>query len=245
MPSSRQASAWMRRAVGGAVVGHHALDLDAVGGVEGDRAAQERDRGRGLLVGEDLDVGQAGGVVDADVHELPAARCRARRRVARRGVWLALCRVTRCPAPRDPAELLDVDVDQLAGMRGARSGWAARAAPAAQSLPSPIRSRTAETVESAIARHSAISAPVIRSRRSASIDLDQLARRCGAGSTCGAEERSNKPGLALGAIATDPLASTCARSRRRPRPPPSATSPCSTTRQHHRQPALRAERALA
>ena len=57
---------------------------DAVGGVEGDRAAQEADRGRGLLVGEHLDVGQAGGVIDADVHEFPAA-ARAAPAVARRG----------------------------------------------------------------------------------------------------------------------------------------------------------------
>ena len=34
--------------------------------------AKEPDGGSGSLVGEDLDVGQTGRVIDADVHELPA-----------------------------------------------------------------------------------------------------------------------------------------------------------------------------
>ncbi len=61
-----------RRAVGRAVIRHHALDRDAVAVVERDRAAQEADGCGGFLVGQDLDVGQAGGVIDADVDELPA-----------------------------------------------------------------------------------------------------------------------------------------------------------------------------
>ena len=60
------------RAVGGAVVGDHALDGDAVAGVELDRAAQERDGGGRFLVGQDFGVGQAGGVVDGDVNGVPA-----------------------------------------------------------------------------------------------------------------------------------------------------------------------------
>src|SRR4051794_6798053 len=59
-------------AVGRAVVGDQPLDGDAVAAVERDRAAQEADRGRGLLVAEDLDIGQASAVVDSDVDELPA-----------------------------------------------------------------------------------------------------------------------------------------------------------------------------
>jgi hypothetical protein len=43
-----------------------------VAGVEGDRAAQEADRGPGLLVVEDLGVGQARRIIDRDVHEVPA-----------------------------------------------------------------------------------------------------------------------------------------------------------------------------
>src|SRR6188474_290879 len=52
------------RAVGRAVVGDQALDGDSMAGIERRRAAQERDRGRGLLIVEDLDVGQARAVVD-------------------------------------------------------------------------------------------------------------------------------------------------------------------------------------
>jgi hypothetical protein len=59
-------------AVGGAVVCHQALDRDAVGAVEANGTAQEADDGLGLLVGKHLDVGEAGGVVDADMHALPA-----------------------------------------------------------------------------------------------------------------------------------------------------------------------------
>ena len=49
--------------------------VDAVAGEERERAAQEPDRGGGLLVGEHLGVGQPGAVVDRDVDELPAASC--------------------------------------------------------------------------------------------------------------------------------------------------------------------------
>jgi hypothetical protein len=42
------------------VVGHHARDGDAVGALERQRSRQEGDRGPGFLVGDHLDVGQAG-----------------------------------------------------------------------------------------------------------------------------------------------------------------------------------------
>jgi hypothetical protein len=59
-------------------------------------------------------------------------------------------------------------------------------------LPSPTRSRTAETVDSAIARQKAISAPVIRRRRSITItSATSSGVRCG--TEWGAEERSNNP----------------------------------------------------
>jgi hypothetical protein len=60
------------RDVRAAVVGEHALDLDAVAGKEGEGAAEEPDRGGCLFVGEDLGVGEAAVVVDGDVDELPA-----------------------------------------------------------------------------------------------------------------------------------------------------------------------------
>jgi hypothetical protein len=58
--------------VGRAVIGHHALDGDAVRGEERDRALQKADRGRGLLVVENLGERDAGVVIDRDVQELPA-----------------------------------------------------------------------------------------------------------------------------------------------------------------------------
>src|SRR6187401_3328604 len=58
-------------AVGGAVVGQHPFDADAVSAVEGVGASEEADRRRGALVGQHLGVGQPAVVVDRDVHELP------------------------------------------------------------------------------------------------------------------------------------------------------------------------------
>jgi len=43
-----------------------------VAGVERDGPLEKADRGRGLLIGQDFDVGQPGGAVDADMNELPA-----------------------------------------------------------------------------------------------------------------------------------------------------------------------------
>jgi hypothetical protein len=60
------------------------------------------------------------------------------------------------------------------------------------SLPSPTRISTAETVDRAIARHKAISAPVIRNRRNKTItSTSSSGVRCGIDR--GAEERSNNP----------------------------------------------------
>ena len=85
--------------------------------VEQDRASEEADRGDGLLVGKDFDVGQAGRVVDRDMHRLPAADVRRRPSASVR-----LGRPLRPYPAGDPfagaildeAELLDVDVGQLA-----------------------------------------------------------------------------------------------------------------------------------
>jgi hypothetical protein len=106
-----------RRPVGRAVVGDEALDGDAVASVERDRSAQEADRGRGSLVGEHFDIGQASRVIDSDVHGLPAAD------VASMALSVGAARAAvAAPSTGDPlagaafdaAERLDVDVDQLA-----------------------------------------------------------------------------------------------------------------------------------
>jgi hypothetical protein len=82
--------------------------------VEGDRPPQEADRGGRLLVGQDLDVGEAGGVVDADVDALPAGSQRAVLEAPDLGATPAGDPVTRALGA-DPAEFFDVDMDQLAG----------------------------------------------------------------------------------------------------------------------------------
>src|SRR6266849_7855764 len=98
-----------RGAVGGAVVGHQPLDPDPEGGEVGNRAAQKADRGQGLLIVEDFNVDEPGRVVDADVDVFPAEVIRPPM-VAAAGdaAGDAVAR------PSDPAELLDIDVDELA-----------------------------------------------------------------------------------------------------------------------------------
>ncbi len=98
-------------AVAGAVVGHDALHVDAMLGEPGDRSFQERDAGGAFLVGEDLDVGEAAGVVDRDVDVLPAGLVGAPVALAAAGDSMT--------GTFEPAELLDVDVDQLAGVAAA------------------------------------------------------------------------------------------------------------------------------
>jgi hypothetical protein len=92
-------------------------------------ALRKKAAGRGApLVGQDLGVGEAGGVVDADVNELPAGRA-------------DLLGMGDRPAPSmhsavagdsvagnlDAPQLLDVDVDELTGSLAlvavGRLGW--------------------------------------------------------------------------------------------------------------------------
>jgi hypothetical protein len=91
-------------AVRRAVVGHDPLDRHALAREPGDRTLQERHRAALALVGEDLAVGQARGIVDADVHGLPAGAPPSVAPIAGHAV------TNRFDAP----ELLGVDVDQLA-----------------------------------------------------------------------------------------------------------------------------------
>lgn len=59
--------------VTGRVVGHHSLDLDVVLPEPGDGALEKAAGGRGdPLVRQDLGVGDARRIVDADVQELPS-----------------------------------------------------------------------------------------------------------------------------------------------------------------------------
>src|SRR5215210_3957510 len=95
-------------AIAGAIVGHHTGNRDAEVRVVGDRRLEEGDRALLLLVGEDLREGHPGGVVDADVDELPSD-----------APALALTGSITGDAMADAveaAELFDIDGDQLAGM---------------------------------------------------------------------------------------------------------------------------------
>jgi len=93
-------------AVARPVVGHHPLDGHAHRGERLDRPPEEPDAGGALLIAEDLDVGHPCRVVDGDVAVLPSELLR----VVVAGV-LAGDPVAR---PIEAAQLLDVDVDELA-----------------------------------------------------------------------------------------------------------------------------------
>src|SRR3954467_1805908 len=96
-------------AIAGAIVGHHTGNRDAKARVVGDRRLEEGDRALLLLVRKDLREGHPGGVVDADVDELPPD-----------APALALTGSIAGDAMADAveaAELFDIDVDQFAGMR--------------------------------------------------------------------------------------------------------------------------------
>ncbi len=103
------------RDVGGAIVGDHPLDLDAVAGEEGECTAQEGDRGRRLFVAEHLGVGETAVVVDGDVDVVPAG-CAALVAVAVALARPSLAREAKADALAgrlEAAELLDVDVHEL------------------------------------------------------------------------------------------------------------------------------------
>jgi hypothetical protein len=142
-------------------------------------------------------------------------------------------------AGRDAPERLDVDVQQLARVAALGAvGGSSRL-----SLPNPTRASTAETVEAAIARHHAISAPVIRSRRSSTItSTSSCGVRCG--SDRGADDRSSRPELALSPVPGKPLrAGPLAHAGglgRRPERPTPLEHP-----HHHRQTPLRTERRVS
>jgi hypothetical protein len=95
------------------------------------------------------------------------------------------------PARRDPPELLDVNVQQLAGMA---TLVAVRRLPRLEpaQLAQTMRSSTAETVETASDKQKAISAAVIRSRRNVTItSTSSSGVRCGIDR--GADDRSSSP----------------------------------------------------
>ena len=89
---------------GAPVIGHHALDPDAASGVPGPGACQKAHGGRRQLIVEHLTIGDAGRIVDHRVQDLPADPPHARRAIP----------VNPMPDPPDPAQLLRIQVHQLA-----------------------------------------------------------------------------------------------------------------------------------
>src|SRR5579872_5700009 len=56
----------------GSVVGHDAIDLDAVASEEAQGIQQELDGGLALLVGEDFAIGEPGVIIDGEMEILPS-----------------------------------------------------------------------------------------------------------------------------------------------------------------------------
>src|SRR5687768_18416801 len=90
--------------VAGAVVGEELLGDDAQAPVVREGAPQEGGAGDAALVGEDLGVEEPRRIIDRDVDVLPASAHRAVAPVAGDAMT----------NPRDSAQFLDVEVDQLA-----------------------------------------------------------------------------------------------------------------------------------
>ena len=92
-------------AIAGTVIGEHAGDGDAEAGVVIDGSLQESRRRRRFLVRQDLREGDAGVVVDGDMHVLPA------------GAMDAAAAVAGDAATDSPetSDLLDVEVEEIAG----------------------------------------------------------------------------------------------------------------------------------
>ena len=91
----------------GTVIGHDALQSDSEAQIMGGRLAQEGSSGDALLVGQDGGMGQAGMIVDGDKDKVMA--CGADTIAGVAGDTEA--------GPMNAGQLLDVDMEQIAGMR--------------------------------------------------------------------------------------------------------------------------------
>jgi hypothetical protein len=107
------------------VVGEHPGDGDAAGGEPGHRPGEEAGAGAGALVGQHFGVGQPGVIVDGHVHVVPAQSAAAD--------LLGAAVHPPAAAVGHPAELLDVDVQQITGVLALVAAVAVP--PAAQQLP--------------------------------------------------------------------------------------------------------------
>ncbi len=93
------------RAIARAVVGEQTTNGDAEGAVVTDRGVEESHRGVAAFIGQDLREGEAGVVVNSDMHELPASAATGPRAISGNAMTGA----------EEAAELLDVEMQQIAG----------------------------------------------------------------------------------------------------------------------------------
>ena len=169
------------RAIARAVVGEQTTNGDAEGAVVTDRGVEESHRGVAAFIGQDLREGEAGVVVNSDMHELPASAATGPRAISGNAMTGA----------EEAAELLDVEMQQIAGggMFVAAQG--------------PSRFEIADTVQAGAAQDAAdgsgreadslgdVSAgPTLAAQRNDALDQRPKVRR---GLRCGREERSCKP----------------------------------------------------
>ncbi|MFO1050210.1 MAG: Tom37 metaxin N-terminal-like domain-containing protein [Geminicoccaceae bacterium] len=86
------------------IVGHHPLDRDPEAGEPGQRPPEEGHRTRLALVGQDLAVGEARRIVDADMQEVPATAALLAAPVAGDRLWRR-----QAPAPTETNDRVAVD----------------------------------------------------------------------------------------------------------------------------------------
>ena len=120
MPGAVQHVGEVLGAVAGAVVGDDPLDVDdAVGGKPDPGTVHETDCGDSFLIGQGLGVGQSGEPIDGGVQvDVTGAGSGFGRRHDGFGLSAALSVYTPASAIADVCDLLDVDVDHMAGPPG-------------------------------------------------------------------------------------------------------------------------------
>ncbi len=181
------------------------------------RSLEEGNSGQTLLVGEHLCVSQAAVIVDRHVHELPTGQRDRFAAATRRSLSPTIAR-NAMAGFKDAPELLDVDVDQLAGDRALVVGGSRRTR--ARALAQPTRFRTAETVESAIC------APLRSERQSSASAVAGYLGDNSGGVLCGMRSvpRSGRSAPAHPRRADEPTDAVPASGDAAASPPPSPTN---------------------
>jgi len=108
---SSEASAIFMRFKGGSVIGHDALDFDAVASEEAQSVTEEYEGGESGFIGHDFGIGQAGMIVHGEVEDFPSGSlsfC----------AFVALAVSVACDAMSDSvdfSEFFGIDMDHFAG----------------------------------------------------------------------------------------------------------------------------------